>query len=71
MIPVLGQDMLKFEEACLKQLVLKIQTVMHLNVFRMRDFSWCLSQHGLDCVDTRLLGGPGRPGCSSPCVMVM
>lgn len=34
MIPVLGQDMFKFEEACLKQLVLKIQTVMHLNVFR-------------------------------------
>ena len=35
MIPVLGQDVLKFEETCLKQKVLKIQIVMHLNAIRM------------------------------------
>ena len=34
MTPVLGQDVLKFEEAYLKQKVLKIQTVMHLNAIR-------------------------------------
>ena len=35
MIPVLGQDVFKFEETCLKQKVLKIQTVMHVNAVRM------------------------------------